>query len=70
MTGRVKISIRASVWWLVKLTKEMGQWLVWMGLLVPQIQAHACCQGTCVDVDAGKASQGDCMDLGFTILQH
>ncbi len=24
----------------------MGQWLLWKGSLVPQIQAHTCCQGT------------------------
>lgn len=47
----------------------MGQWILWMGSLVPQMQAHTCCQGTdiyiyvFVDSDAGEAIT-DCV-CGF-----
>lgn len=49
-----------GVAWLVDLKGEMGQWLLWMGSLVPQIQAPHAVRGLvyiCVDSDAGKPSQ-------------
>lgn len=58
--------------WLAILKGEMGQWL-WMGLLVPQMQAYTCCQGTDTRrwtmMQWWKPSHIVCMDLELVFLQ-